>query len=79
MHFFLNLLNVGTKSTHISDGNSLEPATKKKRTSYESVSLPEGRYSVVLSYIYSVHFLLLVNNNFRDLNIKMLLVDNQCP
>ena len=51
MHFFLNLLNVGTKSTHISDGNSLEPATKKKRTSYESVSLPEGRYSVVLSYI----------------------------
>lgn len=43
MHFFLNLLNVGTKSTHISDGNSLEPATKKKRTSYESVSLPEGR------------------------------------
>lgn len=31
----------GTKSTHISDGNSLEPATKKKRTSYESVSLPE--------------------------------------
>lgn len=72
MHFFLNLLNGGIKSAHISDGNSLEPATKKKRTSYESVSLPEGRYSVVLSYIYSVHFLLLVNNN------KMLLVDNQC-
>ena len=70
MHFFLDLLNVGTKSTYISDGNCLEPATKKKRTSYESVSLPEGRYSVELSYIYRVHFLLLVNNNFCDLNIK---------
>lgn len=48
---FSESFNVGTKSTRISDGDSLEPATKKKRTSYESVSLPEGRYSVVLSYI----------------------------
>ena len=70
MYFFPNLLNVGPKSTHISDGNSLEPATKKKSSSYESVSLPEGRYSVVLSYIHSVNFLLLENNKFCDLNIK---------
>ena len=55
---FSESFNVGTKSTRISDGDSLEPATKKKRTSYESVSLPEGRYSVVLSYIYSTMLLI---------------------
>jgi len=55
---------IGSESTNLTDDDGLEPTVKKKRTSYESVSLPEGNIiSIAHLRSYPIAFVHLVTSS----------------